>query len=255
MSDYISLLTQISQTLEKISKHLESFSTMSDYTDHLGNISNTLSDSWVWSWTAVASIATAAAVIIALLAPWVIHWLGRRPRRSNLIAKDSCLIKQVENLGRGRVEQYYVGRLAIKNKKGGFKAVTVEAYIEEIKDNGKTRKNFLPLPLQWTHGHLNQNRSVRDIHPNQTVYLDIFDFHLNSNSLNEALISITVAAGGEVSNFSSIKAEKTELLIRLYQESGQVGKIFLKVIWERKKTPDGEIEVVRRHIPEFKVVF
>jgi len=230
MPDYTALLTQISQTLAKPA------------------------EPWAWSWTAVASIATALAVIVALATPWIMHWLGRRPKKSNLIAEDARMNKQIgEEEKRHPEKKYYVGRMAIKNGDNGLKAVAVEAYIEEVKDDGKIRTNFLPLPLQWTHGHLSQNRSMRNIHTNQTVYLDICDFRTSSNPMSEASINITAAAGGEVSNFSTIKAEETELLIRLYQESGQVKDISLKIIWS-KRSANGETEVIRNQPPVIEII-
>lgn len=131
-----------------------------------------------------------------------------------------------------------VGRLIIKNE-GRYKASGVEAYIENISSDGEARDNFIPVPLVWTHGQLNeQGPTVRDIYPNQTVYLDVFNHIYDPNYVGESTVELAVAAGHGIDSLSKMNAGVSKMLIRLYQESGQVNSVTLKTDWDMKSVLD-----------------
>lgn len=133
-----------------------------------------------------------------------------------------------------------VGRIIIKNK-SIFKAEDVEANAEGLAINQKGRKNFLPCPLNWTHSQLfsvdGRYQPARNIHPRQSVYLDIYKYYKESNNLKLATI-----AGQDIEDFSSLKPGENNVTIRLYQESGQTLKIELTITWNGKSNPTIKID-------------
>lgn len=106
-------------------------------------------------------------------------------------------------------------------------------------DNGNERGDFIPMPLVWTHGHLNKNGpTIRDIYPNQTVYLDVFNHIYDNGYADDNIVSFAVATGHNTDNLSGVTSGQSKILIKLYQESGQVTKICLKVNWDGKNVPE-----------------
>ena len=130
-----------------------------------------------------------------------------------------------------------VGRIIIHNA-GSHKASSVEAYIEKIIFDGKLREDFFPMPLVWAHGQLNRlGPTVRDIYPNQTVYLDIINHVYDEYYVHEDSVDFAVAAGHGIDNLSRMNLGESELFIKLYQESGQVDEIRLKAKWKGGVVP------------------
>lgn len=178
----------------------------------------------ILDWTALMTIATFLAVVVAFTSPWIASWLRNRPKNSDLNVVDSYVFHQTAERS--------VGRIAIKNNKNGFKAVGIEVYVEEMEDNGILRENFLSVPLRWTHGQVN-NDIVRDVYPNQTVWLDIFDYIWNPKT-GGGTVKLSLVAGMEVDSFSEVNNEITRLKLSLYQKSGQIIPIRLKIVWNRR---------------------
>jgi len=120
------------------------------------------------------------ALCIGIFSPIFTEWLTRRPKKSNLVVIKVITIIQENNNEIEPKPPLEVSRLVIENK-GKHTARIVEAYIENISDNGEIRKNFIPMPLMWTHGQLFHDgwATSRDIYPNQTVYLDILNYVYN----------------------------------------------------------------------------
>jgi len=131
----------------------------------------------------------------------------------------------------------HVGRLVIKNNEQ-FAAKSVEAYLNAVEDNGKPRENFLPVPLHWTHGQLNASKSttVRDIYPQQVVYLDIFN-EIYDRQAAKNTVEFAIAAGHGINDFSKLSLSESKLFVKIYQESGQVNQIALKIDWDGVDVP------------------
>lgn len=179
---------------------------------------------------------TFIAVVVALATPWIVKWLNERPKKSSLVFKNTSIIRQLSNNCGSARNLLNVGRIILTNE-GKYKAKLVEVYIEEIISNNKKRENFFPIPLKWTHGELNQKGiTVRDIYKNQTVYLDIFNYVYNG-IYNNCSIELAVATGLEYDDFSKIYKGESRILIKLYQESGQVNEVWLKLSWDGDSVP------------------
>lgn len=182
---------------------------------------------------------TALAVIVALVTPWIVNWLSSKPKRSKLIFKDTSVVGQDSNPDAEEelVRLLNVGRLILKNE-GRYIAKSVEAYIDRIKFDGEWRDNFFPMPLFWTHGQLNKNGpTVRDIYPNQTVYLDLFNYLYDPNYVGNNSVVFAVAAGQGVDDLWRTNMGESELFIKFYQESGQVDEVCVKTIWDGRNVP------------------
>lgn len=176
--------------------------------------------------------------IAAVITPWIVNWLNNRPKNSNLVWKNVSVIHQDSDPDNSHMAKLYdVGRIVLKNN-GKFIAKSVEAYIEKIIWDEEERKDFIPMPLIWTHGELNaKGLTVRDIYPNQTVYLDIFNHIFDPDYTGESSVIFSIATGTNYEDLSKLNIGKSELLIRLYQESGQINKVWLNVIWDGKSVP------------------
>lgn len=197
-------------------------------------------------WTVAATIVAFVAVIVALFTPFLMSWLSNRPKKSKLVVKDTRVINQEASEEYQEASEEYqkhthpllnVGIVIIKNT-GQYKASSVEAYVEEIFDEGKKRSDFIPMPLVWTHGQLNKNGpTIRDIYPNQEVSLDFFNHKYDDGYVGDNIVSFAVATGHFVDNLSRMALGESKISIVLYQESGQVDTIRLKVIWDGVKVP------------------
>lgn len=182
---------------------------------------------------------TALAVIIALFTPWIVNWLTNRPRESKLFFKDTSVVSQDNNPDAEEdfARLLKVGRLIIKNE-GKYIAKSVEAYIDRIKFDGELRDDFFPMSLFWTHGQLNKSGpTIRDIYPNQTVYLDLFNYLYDPEYVGNSSVIFAVAAGQGVDNLWRMNLGESELFIKLYQESGQVDNVCIKAVWDGKDVP------------------
>ena len=160
-------------------------------------------------WQAVSAITSAIAVAFALFLPFLSEHLRRRPKRTDLKFKDTVIHLQGNDS---------IGRLVIKNHSDNV-AVSVEAYVESITEKGVLRDGFLPVPLYWTHINPTRDNSTRrNIHGNQTVYLDVFRF-----KPPVTLLLQTPIVGHGTENFNELYyTMETDLEISIYQESGQV---------------------------------
>lgn len=116
--------------------------------------------------------ALIAALTALFLAGGGGRWIKSFFYRPKIEVSGYAPFKQADNLK--------VWRLSLKNT-GNDIAYNVQANTISIFDKGEERRNFLPIPLRWT--HLNQLQMDRNILPGQTVYLDIFEDV--SNDLNE----------------------------------------------------------------------
>ena len=182
---------------------------------------------------------TALAVIIALFTPWIVNWLNNRPKKSKLVFKDTSVVSQDNNPDSEEelVRLLKVGRLIIKNE-GEFIAKSVEAYIDRIKFDDELRDDFFPIPLFWTHGQLNKTGpTIRDVYPNQTVYLDLFNYLYDPEYVGNSSVVFAVAAGQGVDNLWRMNLGESELFIKFYQESGQVEEVCVKAVWDGKNVP------------------
>ena len=183
---------------------------------------------------------TAAATIVAIFLPLFVIWLSNRPKRSRVVIEGVSVLNQDpanDEFQKNLTRLTDVGRVIIKNH-GKYKASSVEAYIENIIYEGENRKDFFPIPLFWTHGQLNKNGpTIRDIYPNQTVYLDIFNYIYDDGYVGNGIVAFAVAAGNNVENLSRVNLGESKILIKTYQESGQVDSINLKINWDGKSVP------------------
>jgi hypothetical protein len=168
--------------------------------------------------------AVLTALIIALFSPYIIERWKRKFKKSNIDVIDILEIHQ---------NSKYNGRLIIKNNSKA-RALNVEAYVEYISDNGKLREGFLPVPLNWTHGHLTNSLNSRYINGYQTVHLDIYCF----DSVNKKVLLQTPI---NIAQFNEIKNGKTELRIKLYQESGDVVPRKVIVTWDGQGLPQSTL--------------
>lgn len=182
---------------------------------------------------------TALAVIVALFIPWIASWLNNRPKKSKLVFKGTSIVNQDNNPDTKEelARLLNVGRLIIKNE-GKYIAKCVEANLDQIGFDDELRDDFLPIPLFWTHGQLNKNGpTIRDIYPNQTVYLDLIHHYYDPNYVGSNSVVFAVAAGQGIDNLWRMNLGESKLFIKLYQESGQVDNVCIKTLWDGKNAP------------------
>jgi len=101
-------------------------------------------------------------------------------------------------------------------------AKKVQVDVTNIFEDGKTRNNFLPMPLRWTH----IDREIRDILPGQTVYLDVFDHHTSKHSVN-----LATRFGGGVKDFRELNKGQTKLELTFYEQSGRSFITNVEISW------------------------
>ncbi len=188
----------------------------------------------VWS-----GIAVIVSLVLALFIPWFSEWWRRRPKKTDLRFDEA----PVPSIIRAEIEKgkagYYIGRLAIKNQSNNV-AVSVEASVMSIIENGAPREGFLPRPLSWT--YIN-NGTRRDIHGNQVVYVDVIVYTPEDADILYPTMPrrirrfhlATPVLGSWEKRFGMLSSEKTtELVISVYQESGQVITTKAQIIWNDK---------------------
>lgn len=184
-------------------------------------------------------IITLLAVVVALVTPWIIEYLNNKPKKSNLQAVGISIVDQAGETHGDWKEEHCVGRLVLTNT-GKFVAKSVTANLEKIFYDEEERENFFPAPLKWTHGQLNKDgETVRDIYPNQTVYLDVYNY-FSDERYEDVPVNFAVGGGVEIHNLSVMNYGKSVIYIKLYQESGQVEEIRLEANWD-KGTPSIKI--------------
>ena len=111
-----------------------------------------------------------------------------------------------------------VWRAAIKNV-GNEVAEDVQATTLAVFDDGKQRRNFLPIPLRWT--HLNQGQVGRDILPGQTVYLDIFeDIPSPQDSADTINHTVRFASeiGSDIPDFTHLYPNTTKFEVAIFHK-------------------------------------
>ena len=104
----------------------------------------------------VSGVSAILAIFYALFRDNISHY-WKRPK-----LKFIGIIKTRQN-------SIWIYRLGIKNDSNHI-AKNVEFDIEEVKENGTKKENFIPAPHSWTHNNVS---SLRAIFPHQTAYLDI----------------------------------------------------------------------------------
>lgn len=134
-------------------------------------------------------------------------------------------------------DRFIVTRLLVKNE-GSVSARDVEAYVEEIFEGGNKRKNFVPVPLRWTHGQARGGTlAVRDIHAKQPSYLDVVDVRPTELAEKFALLlCVSVEAALKYEDLSRLWPGQSTLIIAVYNASGRVTKIRLSVKWDGKRS-------------------
>ncbi len=153
--------------------------------------------------------------------------------RKKYIKKSRLVVERATVNVQGTHGDETVYRLLIKNK-GIYRATDVEVDVESIHDNGRLRKNFLPVPLGWTHARAMGVTVTRSIHPMQSVYLDVCHY-LTKKELE--WLKLCLKAGAEVQNYSNLNPGSSVLILRIYQDSGQTQTIKVRINWEQGNKP------------------
>ena len=170
-----------------------------------------------------ASLASVIALVIALFSePFKKIW-----RRTKLdVSKDIVMNKQ----GNGDSIHY---RLLVSNI-GNYVAEDVEAYIIKVSN----KDNFLPVPLAWTHARAYMTAGVyRNIQPHQPVLLDFCEFTKSRN-----LLKFRLAAGEEVADFCILDGTNRNIILEIYQKSGEKTSVRLKLDWKAGNNPSFSLE-------------
>ena len=167
-----------------------------------------------------ALLASSVALLIALFSePLRRMWQTAR-------LKFDVVLKNVQ--GSGVV--YY--RLVAENA-GNTTVKDSEVYVVKIFDDGVERQNFLPVPLRWTHASAYMTAGVyRNIHPKQTVLLDFCEYIAERN-----LVRLFLAAGGEVGDYSIVRASQTRVFLKGYQGNGKVVEAEILINWQGGQEP------------------
>lgn len=180
------------------------------------------------------------------LGPSTVTYSGSASDRT----EGTCLSAATVPLSGGVLPQetnLIVYRLSIKNCSKHWifrtsKAKDVEVVVEGIFEDDKPRENFLPSPLTWTHGQAyeqNKYLVLRNIHPGQTVWIDICNFIKSSNSL---ILATSVAAALRVPDFCKLNQGGTTLKLSVYQDDGQIVPITILIKWDGKYDPNISIK-------------
>lgn len=165
--------------------------------------------------TAFATIAaTVSALIIAI-------WgksLGSLFYQPNVILRDKLMNIQTNTAGKKQGQT----RLLFENI-GNMTAEDVEVYVLNVYDVDQPRKDFLPVPLSWTH----DGRSRRSFHPRQFGYLDFS--RINDMDDPNSAPHLVLVAGAQIPTYEDILPITNKLDLIIFEKSGQVKKyeIFL----------------------------
>ena len=138
---------------------------------------------------------------------------------------DVKIIDKVENLQTNRYDVTQgQTRLRIANV-GESVARDVTVYVNQIKDNGLVRDNFLPVPLCWTH----DGRYARDFAPNETWFLDLCR---RDNVADNKKPILVLAAGQGIPTYEDIQEGSTILDIKVAHKSGQIRNYQVDLSWK-----------------------
>lgn len=183
---------------------------------------------------AVISFLVGSFVALAAL---VIKERYELSHKSN-INPIKCVPAYQEPEGNSGGQAQWIYRLEFVND-SRYVANNVDMYVQEVYDDGNIlRKNFIPSPLRWTH----RDSKPRDIFPHQTVLLDLFEIKFRQQ---EPIILAAPNLDG-LKSIKDIKAGKTCLILKYYQENGQIGYFEVVVEW------NGEEPLIVANKPESK---
>lgn len=168
-------------------------------------------------------IASMTALVIAIFS---------EPFLNKFIRKTKLTVKEVTSHIQGNGD-LIVYRLLIKNE-SIYRARDVAVDVERIYDSGKLRSNFLPVPLGWTHSHAIGGSVMRDIHPDQSVYLDICNYIKKKEGV---VLRLSLKAGSEIKDFCQLEIGSTKIELKAYQNSGQTVVITLLIEWDGWNNP------------------
>lgn len=183
-------------------------------------VSFTLAGSQFEWLTAIGTLtASVIALIIAIWGDRLKSWGGYRPK--------IVLVDKFENIQENELQQKQGHTRLLFENKGKATAEEVEAYVTNIYDNNNPRRNFLPVPLSWTH----DGRSVRNFHVNQFRHLD-FSRRDNTEDVN-SVPNLVLAAGAGIPAYQKIKIDTNKIELTLFQKSQQKEKYEIYIEWQQ----------------------
>lgn len=206
----------VSAQLNRIADQLDSLKSLNDPT-------------WIQPEFVGAALASSAALLIALFGEPIRRWW---------IKTTLKVIRITSHIqGGGGLIVY---RLLISNE-GNHKAQDVEVTVEKLFEDNNERKNFLPVPLGWTHaGAYLKSPVVRDIHLKQPVYLDLCEFiypQRDGQGVTDAVLRLRAEAGQEIPDFNRLKKGKTRLMLKAYQADGKPLPVNVNIEWDGNNKP------------------
>lgn len=201
--------------------------------EQLSPLKNLNDPLWIQPEFLGAALASSAALLIALFGEPIRRWWIRTTLKINKVTSHTQ--------GGGGLVVY---RLLIINE-GNHKAQDVEVTVEKLFEDGNERKNFLPVPLGWTHADAYlKSPVIRDIHPKQQVYLDLCEFvypQREGQRLSDAVLRLRAEAGQEIPDFTRLKRGKTRLFLRAFQADGKPLVVVVNIEWDGDNEPKVKI--------------
>lgn len=172
-----------------------------------------ISATWTEILTAIGTIgATLAAVFFGI------------GGKENILKPNMKIIDNYENRqSNGSIVQGHTRLKFINSGKSIAKKVNV--YVEEIKDNGILRGDFLPVPIRWTH----DGNWFRDFPPQETWFLDLCR---KDDITNHQFPKLVLGPGEGVENYQNLYEGKTTLILKVSDESGKVRRYSIKLEWQ-----------------------
>jgi len=202
----------------------------------LNNINNGLNRPYLFSpefWT--LTISSLIALISSLVALFIAGGIG------SYIKPRIGIKPELELLVLNRyIQASHYWRLSIRNK-GRETAKSVQIDVTKIIDEGKKRKNFIPVPLRWTH----YNCESRDILPKQTVNIDVLE-HISK--IGNEKVKLITNHGGGVDDFEVIKNGYSKITITVYLENGTSFTKMIEVSWHGGAFLDTRLEGEKWHL-------
>ncbi|MBI2621991.1 MAG: hypothetical protein HYW63_05110 [Candidatus Levybacteria bacterium] len=174
--------------------------------------------------------------IIASLTALVIAIWGRGLKRLGYKPK----IEIVDLIQNNQNPSLDLWRLVIKNS-GNDTAKKVQVDIVEVFDDGnKVRKNFLPIPLRWTH----LDTESREILPNQTVYLDLFEHINRGKDITNLQFFLRFGSryAQEIKDFCFLEEGDSKINLKIFQESGDSLEITIYAKWDGQHIFDSRVK-------------
>lgn len=139
-------------------------------------------------------------------------------------------------------QNHHVWRIAISND-GSATAYDIQVDVTNIFENGHKRENFLSMPLRWTH----LDKEIRDINADQTVFLDVFEHHINNQAKT---VNLATRFGGGVDDFRELKVgpDATALELTLYNSKRKSIKIYVDILWTSDIFLDARVRGKKWHL-------